>query len=175
MNCRRWFVHLRGKCAFTTTRASRSRRVPLARLAPLAALISLMPAMACLPCRTDCDGDACTSSGNCPETTTPTSPPARPEVACVAGAFTACVHACGEADDTEPTAAACVGGRYLCPAPLRPAASCPADAWPTGAFAGCGPWVENYNCACRSICDAHLWTCPGTTCLDGGADARDTR
>src|SRR5579872_6543256 len=39
---------------------------------------------------------------------------------CGAG-FTACVHSCGEKDDSEPTAADCTDGVYRCPAPLVPA------------------------------------------------------
>lgn len=82
--------------------------------------------------------------------------------------FTACVRACGEADMSEPMAAECVDGFYACAEPLIPAIACPDDAWPTGPFAGCGPWVTGHDCFCAAVCDEGLWTCPSTTCADGG-------
>jgi len=81
-------------------------------------------------------------------------------------AFTACVKVCGEPDDRESTAAQCVDGFYSCPAPLVPAASCAANAWPSGPYAGCGPWVSGYNCSFRAVCDQHLWTCPNPDSAD---------
>jgi hypothetical protein len=90
--------------------------------------------------------------------------PMAPDALRVCGAgFTACVHACGEKNDTEPTAASCTDDVYRCPAPLIPAIDCGDGAWPTGAFAGCWPWVEGYDCTSSSVCDHGLWACPGIT------------
>jgi hypothetical protein len=44
---------------------------------------------------------------------------------CVVGALTACVHSCGESDNAEDTAAACISGSYQCATPLIAAANCP--------------------------------------------------
>jgi hypothetical protein len=86
---------------------------------------------------------------------------------CGAG-FTACAHACGEKNDTELTAASCTDGVYSCPAPLIPAIDCGAGSWPTGGPAGCGPWVEGYDCTSSSVCNRGLWTCPGITDASAG-------
>jgi hypothetical protein len=89
---------------------------------------------------------------------------AYPPFACsLASLFTACVKACGEPDDKESKSAECVDGFYTCPAPLIVAASCPDDAWPDGAYAGCGPWVHGYDCQCRAECKNRQWTC-GSDC-----------
>jgi hypothetical protein len=82
--------------------------------------------------------------------------------------FTACVHACGEPDEREPTAAECVAGYFRCPEPLVPASDCPAGSW-TSARLPCGPWPGNYNCGegC-AVCDAsRAWTC--APCPDAAA------
>lgn len=89
--------------------------------------------------------------------------------------FTACVHSCGEANEGEPIAATCANGTYSCPAPLIPAASCSKDSWPSGSLAGCGPWPQSYDCACKSVCDQGFWTCPVSACTDAGAGASDGR
>jgi hypothetical protein len=89
--------------------------------------------------------------------------------------FTACVKACGEADQKEKEAAACVAGRYQCSGQLIPAVTCPPASWPSGPFAGCGPWVEGYDCGCASPCTCPatctngLWTCE-LSCPDAGHD-----
>src|SRR5262249_19519978 len=91
------------------------------------------------------------------------------QATCGAG-FTACVRACGEKDDREATAATCADGVYTCPAPLTPAITCGPSAWPTGPFAGCGPWVEGYDCTSPAVCESGLWTCAGAA-SDAGTDA----
>jgi hypothetical protein len=77
------------------------------------------------------------------------------------GAFTACVKQCGEPDDKESMSAACTDGTWRCPAPLVPAATCAPNSWPSGPFAGCGPWVNGYDCTCPARCVDGAWTCPG--------------
>lgn len=74
--------------------------------------------------------------------------------------FTACVHACGESDDSEPTPAACVGGHFHCVEPLVPASDCPAGSW-TSTRLPCGPWPGTYNCGAGcAVCDVtQVWTC----------------
>jgi hypothetical protein len=85
------------------------------------------------------------------------------DVACATnGGFTACVRACGELDEVETVAASCTDGVYRCPSPHVPAASCPSDSWPSGRFAGCGPWVANYDCATAAVCASGVWTCPAS-------------
>jgi hypothetical protein len=82
-------------------------------------------------------------------------------VACrPAAMFTACVKTCGEPDGREPKSAECVNGFYACAEPLVPAVACPADSWPDGPNAGCGPWVDGYDCPFKSVCDDGLWSCP---------------
>jgi len=82
--------------------------------------------------------------------------------ACRPGAsFTACVKTCGEPDHTERRSAECVNGFYACAEPLVPAVACPADSWPDGPYAGCGPWVDGYDCSFTAVCDDGLWSCPG--------------
>ena len=76
-----------------------------------------------------------------------------------ASLFTGCVKECGDPARRVPEAARCVDGFYACPKPLIVAASCPGDAWPDGSYAGCGPWVENYDCTCPAVCEDRLWTC----------------
>jgi hypothetical protein len=74
--------------------------------------------------------------------------------------FTACVHACGETNDSEDAAARCVGGRYQCDPPLIAATACDASVWTVPRLA-CGPWVTGYDCGqgC-AVCDAGRgWTC----------------
>jgi len=58
--------------------------------------------------------------------------------------FTARVKSRGEPATTVMKSADCVGGVYLCPAPLIVVASCPAGAWPDPPSKGCGPWVSDY-------------------------------
>jgi hypothetical protein len=79
--------------------------------------------------------------------------------------FTACVHACGETDESEPTAAECVAGYFRCAEPFVPASDCPAGSWTSPRLA-CGPWPGNYNCGSGcAVCDAtQAWTCG--TCPD---------
>ncbi len=85
--------------------------------------------------------------------------------------FTACVHSCGETNDSEAVAATCTGGKYHCDAPLIPAAACDPSGW-TVSRLPCGPWVAGYDCgqSC-AVCDVTRgWTC--AACPDGSAAAR---
>lgn len=73
--------------------------------------------------------------------------------------FTACVHRCGETDSRERVAAACNGGVFHCDNGLIPAVACPASDW-TAVGAGCGPWVDGYDCAGCGVCtDRGLLDC----------------
>ena len=86
---------------------------------------------------------------------------------CDSNLFTACVHACGETDSSEATAATCANGVYTCSAPTVPAASCPQSGW--SATLPCGPWVSGYDCGAQcGACVQGLWTC--APCSDAGVD-----
>jgi hypothetical protein len=91
--------------------------------------------------------------------------------ACVAEAgFSACVHTCGEATNSEATSATCTDGAYHCAAPLVPAVNCPDDSWVSGPFKRCGPWVDGYDCTTVAVCsEERLWTCPGGSETDASA------
>ena len=54
-----------------------------------------------------------------------------------------------------------MNGVYSCPAPLEPAAYCPADSWPLGPNAGCGPQPP-HDCRTGVVCDHGVWACPAT-------------
>ena len=86
---------------------------------------------------------------------------------CDSARFTACVHACGEANPSEATAATCANGVYTCGGSTTPAVSCPQSGW--SATLPCGPWVSGHDCGggC-ALCDQGLWTCG--PCADAGAD-----
>ena len=77
----------------------------------------------------------------------------------VAHGFTGCVSSCGDTAEKVPMAASCVDGHLACAPPRIPAASCPMGSWPTGSHAGCGPWVDGYNCQCTAVCTDGLWDC----------------
>jgi hypothetical protein len=88
---------------------------------------------------------------------------------CDSNLFTACVHACGEADSSEATAATCANGIYTCNDSTIPAVSCPTSGW--SATLPCGPWVSGYDCGAQcAVCDQGLWTC--RACPDAAADWR---
>jgi hypothetical protein len=77
---------------------------------------------------------------------------------CASNLFTACVHACGETDSSEPTAASCANGVYTCDNSTIPALACPSSGW--SATLPCGPWVSGYDCGAQcAVCDQGLWTC----------------
>ena len=85
---------------------------------------------------------------------------------CDSANFTACVHACGETDTSETTAATCGDGVYSCAGSLKPAVSCPQGGW--SATLPCGPWVDGYDCGSGcALCVQGLWRCG--TCVDAGA------
>ena len=127
---------------------------------------SIVDEKSCTACVCDPSGKVYCNLGTCTYRDAGADVPA--VVACApTSGFTSCVHACGETNETESVAATCDAGRYNCPPGTRPAIGCPAESWPSGSFAGCGPWVEGYDCTCRSICDDGLWTCP--TCVDGAS------
>ncbi|HVV51824.1 MAG TPA: hypothetical protein VHO06_19305 [Polyangia bacterium] len=87
--------------------------------------------------------------------------------ACDSAYFTACVHACGETDTTEATAASCANGVFTCDGSTIPAVSCPSSGWT--AHLPCGPWVSGYDCGAGcAICADGLWTCGA--CGDAAAD-----
>jgi hypothetical protein len=86
---------------------------------------------------------------------------------CDSASFTACVHACGESDSTESTAATCSAGVYSCDNSTIPAVACPQSGW-TAALA-CGPWVTGYDCGLQcGVCVKGLWTCG--PCPDASSD-----
>ena len=86
---------------------------------------------------------------------------------CDSAYFTACVHACGESDTTESTAATCSAGVYSCYTSTIPAVACPQTSW-TAALA-CGPWVSGYDCGLQcGTCVKGLWTC--APCPDAATD-----
>src|SRR6185369_33985 len=87
--------------------------------------------------------------------------PGEPECTSDSNFITGCVVECGESSPSVATAARCVDGKYQCPTGTKAAALCPADSWPSGAYQGCGPWIENYNCSsCAARCVDRSWTCP---------------
>ncbi len=74
--------------------------------------------------------------------------------------FTPCVKSCGASNEQVPSQATCENGRYTCPAGEVPGISCPDGAWPSGPFAGCGPWVTGADCGTwRGVCEDGFWTC----------------
>jgi hypothetical protein len=85
---------------------------------------------------------------------------------CDSARFTACVHACGETDSSEATAASCANGVYSCSGSTVPAVSCPQSGW--AATLPCGPWVSGYDCGSQcALCEQGLWTCG--PCADAAA------
>jgi len=92
--------------------------------------------------------------------TGPDETDAATECSANAASFTGCVKQCGETSESVATAAQCVAGKYQCPVGTVAAALCPASAWPSGRFQGCGPWVSGYNCgACAAQCVNQSWNC----------------
>jgi len=86
---------------------------------------------------------------------------------CDSASFTACVHACGESDTTEPTAATCSAGVYSCDNSTIPAVACPSNGW--SAALSCGPWVSGHDCGSQcGVCVKGLWTC--AACPDAATD-----
>jgi hypothetical protein len=86
---------------------------------------------------------------------------------CNSAFFTACVHACGEADSSEPTAATCSAGVYSCDNSTIPAVACPQSGW--SAALACGPWVSGHDCGLQcGVCVNGLWTCGA--CPDAATD-----
>ncbi len=86
---------------------------------------------------------------------------------CDSASFTACVHACGESDTTESTAATCSAGVYSCDNSTIPAVACPQSGW--SAALACGPWVSGYDCGLQcGVCVKGLWTCG--PCPDAATD-----
>jgi hypothetical protein len=87
--------------------------------------------------------------------------------ACDSAYFTACVHACGESDTTESTAASCSAGVYSCDNSTIPAVACPQGGW--SAALACGPWVSGHDCGQQcGVCVKGLWTCG--PCPDAASD-----
>ena len=109
-------------------------------------------------------GSSCGVSGCCilpPGDASPTTN------VCDSASFTACVHACGESDSTESTAASCSAGVYSCNNSTIPAVSCPSGGW--SAALSCGPWVSGYDCGQQcGVCVKGLWTC--APCPDAATD-----
>jgi hypothetical protein len=86
---------------------------------------------------------------------------------CDSASFTACVHACGESDTTESTAATCSAGVYSCDNSTIPAVACPTSGW--SAALSCGPWVSGHDCGSQcGVCVKGLWTC--APCPDAATD-----
>jgi hypothetical protein len=86
---------------------------------------------------------------------------------CDSASFTACVHACGESDTTESTAATCSVGVYSCDNSTIPAVACPSSGW--SAALACGPWVSGHDCGPQcGVCVKGLWTC--APCPDAATD-----
>lgn len=86
---------------------------------------------------------------------------------CDSAFFTACVHACGESNSTETTAATCSAGVYSCDNSTVPAVACAQSSW-TSTLA-CGPWVSGYDCGLKcGLCVKGLWTCG--PCPDASSD-----
>lgn len=129
------------------------RRSPVLALLGFAILFGALGA--------SCDGSKCCEappgSGNASGTSRP----------CDSNLFTACVHACGEADTSESTAATCANGVYTCNDSTIPALSCATSDW--SAALPCGPWVSGYDCGAQcAVCDQGLWTCGA--CADAATD-----
>jgi len=86
---------------------------------------------------------------------------------CDSASFTACVHACGESNTTETTAATCSAGVYSCDNSTIPAVACGQGSWTTAL--ACGPWVTGYDCGLQcGVCVKGLWTC--APCPDAATD-----
>jgi hypothetical protein len=86
---------------------------------------------------------------------------------CNSAFFTACVHACGESDSSEPIAASCSAGVYSCENSTIPAVACPSSGW--SAALACGPWVSGHDCGLQcGVCVKGLWTC--APCPDAATD-----
>jgi hypothetical protein len=106
----------------------------------------------------------------CPDSKCCAPPPgstSNPPQVCDSASFTACVHACGESDTTESTAATCSAGVYSCDNSTIPAVACPQSGW-TAALA-CGPWVTGHDCGLQcGVCVKGLWTC--APCPDAATD-----
>jgi hypothetical protein len=110
-------------------------------------------------------GPACFSGSKCCEAT-PGSTSNTTNV-CNSAFFTACVHACGESDTTESTAATCAAGVYSCDNSTLPAVACAQSGW--SAALACGPWVTGYDCGLQcGVCVNGLWTCGA--CPDAATD-----
>jgi hypothetical protein len=86
---------------------------------------------------------------------------------CDSASFTACVHACGESNAMETTAATCSAGVYSCDNSTIPAVACAQSSWTTAL--ACGPWVSGHDCGPQcGICVKGLWTCG--SCPDASSD-----
>jgi hypothetical protein len=109
-------------------------------------------------------GPACLPGSKCCDAPPGSTPAAN---VCDSASFTACVHACGESDTTESTAATCAAGVYSCDNSTIPAVSCPSNGW--SAALACGPWVSGHDCGLQcGVCIKGLWTC--APCPDAATD-----
>ena len=110
-------------------------------------------------------GPACIPGSKCCEP--PPGDTSNTTNSCNSAFFTACVHACGETDSTESTAATCSAGIYSCDNSTIPAVACPQTGW--SAALACGPWVSSHDCGLQcGVCVKGLWTCG--PCPDASSD-----
>jgi hypothetical protein len=124
-----------------------------------ALLASLMGILLLAPVGLSCDGSKCCELPPGSGSTTGN--------VCDSAYFTACVHACGESNSAESTAATCSAGVYSCGNSTIPAVACPSGDW--SATLSCGPWVSGYDCGLQcGVCVNGLWTC--APCPDAATD-----
>jgi hypothetical protein len=122
-------------------------------------LVSFLLAVLLAAIGTGCPGSKCCDPP--PGSTSKTSK------VCDGAYFTACVHACGESDTTESTAATCSAGVYSCDNSTIPAVACGQASWTTAL--ACGPWVSGHDCGLQcGLCVKGLWTCG--PCPDASSD-----
>ena len=122
-------------------------------LRPLLALVVvLLPGAGCLPCKRSCEGDVCTSSGNCSELSFPTTPATPPDA---------------QADAPDAQADANPDGGDASADDVRPAPGCATDFRPPP-DPRCGPLPALYahGCGCTdgvpvAVCKDGGWTCAG--------------
>ena len=129
------------------------------RGAPVLVSFSLLLAVLLAAIGQACDGSKCCEL--------PPGSTSNPTNVCNSAFFTACVHACGESDTTETTAATCSAGVYSCNNSTIPAVACGQSSWTTAL--SCGPWVPGYDCGLQcGVCVNGLWT--GGACPDAATD-----